>query len=268
MILANHGIIASSSGVSQFDADALSFITAASISDSTQQSAINTLVTDLKTYNIWTKMKAIYPFVGGSAISHSYNLKDINNFSLVFSGGGTHGSGGYFPQSNAYANTGLNVNSVNFPSIDSLSATIYSRSDTNIGVNDFGVHTGVAKRFFEINIRDTNILYAVAGHSGSSYLTNANTDSLGLYTVNRINSTDIKVFKNGNTLTTASQSSSSTVYGNQPVYISALNNNGTPLYYSNRNIAFASFGDGLTDTEALNTYTAVQAYQTTLNRQV
>lgn len=32
--------------------------------------------------------------------------------------------------------------------------------------------------------------------------------------------------------------------------------------------AFASIGDGLTDTEAVNFYTAVQRFQTTLGRQV
>jgi len=40
------------------------------------------------------------------------------------------------------------------------------------------------------------------------------------------------------------------------------------IEYSNRNIAFASIGDGITDTEASNFYTAVQAFQTTLSRQV
>ncbi len=35
------------------DSDAQAFITAASITDATQQSAINTLVTDLKGYEIW-----------------------------------------------------------------------------------------------------------------------------------------------------------------------------------------------------------------------
>jgi hypothetical protein len=39
-------------------------------------------------------------------------------------------------------------------------------------------------------------------------------------------------------------------------------------YYTDRECAFASIGDGLTDTEAANFYTAVQAYQTTLSRQV
>jgi len=43
---------------SSVDPDAQAFITAASITDPTQQSAINQLVLDLKGYSIWTKMKA------------------------------------------------------------------------------------------------------------------------------------------------------------------------------------------------------------------
>jgi hypothetical protein len=49
------------------------------------------------------------------------------------------------------------------------------------------------------------------------------------------------------------------------MYIGASRNNAN---YFNNEIAFSSIGDGLTDTEAANFYTAVQAYQTTLSRQV
>ena len=76
MILANYGIIASSGA--SFDADAQAFITAAVITDNTQITAINTLVTDLKAYNIWSKMKALYPFVGGTASTHKWNLIVFN----------------------------------------------------------------------------------------------------------------------------------------------------------------------------------------------
>ena len=51
------------------DQDVTNFILASGISDSVQTSAIETLVSDLKSYGLWTKMKAIYPFVGGSAAS-------------------------------------------------------------------------------------------------------------------------------------------------------------------------------------------------------
>ena len=50
--------------------------------------------------------------------------------------------------------------------------------------------------------------------------------------------------------------------------ISAVNRNNIPVFFSSKECAFASIGDGLTDTQASNFYTAVQAFQTTLSRQV
>jgi len=50
-------------GGTSLDPDAAAFLTAAGITDPTQQSAINTLVLSLKADGLWTKMKAIYPFV-------------------------------------------------------------------------------------------------------------------------------------------------------------------------------------------------------------
>ena len=47
-----------------------------------------------------------------------------------------------------------------------------------------------------------------------------------------------------------------------------LNSNGSIVQYSDRRFQFASIGSGLTDTEASNFYTAVQAMQTTLSRNV
>jgi hypothetical protein len=38
--------------------------------------------------------------------------------------------------------------------------------------------------------------------------------------------------------------------------------------YSNRQLAFGGFGSNFTATDAANYYTAVQAFQTTLSRQV
>ena len=52
------------------------------------------------------------------------------------------------------------------------------------------------------------------------------------------------------------------------MYIGASNWTGTTNQYTPHQNAFTSIGDGLTDTEAANLYTAVQAFQTALNRQV
>jgi hypothetical protein len=54
----------------------------------------------------------------------------------------------------------------------------------------------------------------------------------------------------------------------QKVYLGALNFNGAADFFSNQRIALSTIGDNLTAMEEGNLYTAVQAYQTTLSRQV
>ena len=111
------GIYVPSGGGGALDPDAEAFLTAATITDPTEISAVNQLVIDMKDAGIWTKMKAVYPFVGGTATTHKWNLKDPQDtnaaFRLTFNGGWTHSSSGALPNgTNAYADTYLNVDSV------------------------------------------------------------------------------------------------------------------------------------------------------------
>jgi hypothetical protein len=55
--------------ISGLDSDASAFITATGLSGTTQKSAITTLVKDLKSSGLWSKMKAVYPMV-----TDNYNL--------------------------------------------------------------------------------------------------------------------------------------------------------------------------------------------------
>ena len=66
------------------DPDAFRFIEIANITDPTQASAINGLVVGLKSNNLWDKMQVIYPFVGGNAFSHKWNLKDPRDLNSEF----------------------------------------------------------------------------------------------------------------------------------------------------------------------------------------
>jgi hypothetical protein len=132
MFLATHGILARAASGGGVDPDAQAFITAAGITNPTQQAAINTLVVDLKGYNVWTKMKALYPFVGGTASQHKFNLKDPRDldaaFRLVFNGGVTHNSNGVtFNGTNGYADTKLSPNSTLLQNNNSIS--VYSRAN-------------------------------------------------------------------------------------------------------------------------------------------
>ena len=58
-----------------------------------------------------------------------------------------------------------------------------------------------------------------------------------------------------------------TTASNANIYLGARNIGGGNQYAA-RECAFASIGDGLTDTDVSNLYTAVQAFQTTLSRNV
>ena len=77
-----------------YDPDVQSFITAAALTDTTQKSALDDLVLDLKAAGLWTKMKALYPIVGGVAASHAVNLKTPGTYNLSFTAGWVHGSTG------------------------------------------------------------------------------------------------------------------------------------------------------------------------------
>jgi len=249
---------------SAIDPDAQAFITAASITDPTQQSAINTLVTDLKGYSIWTKFKAIYPIVGGSASSHAVNLKTPGTYNLTFATGWTHSSTGMTP-STTYANTSLIPSSV--LTLNSVHLSYYSRTNNlnNIHMGaDSALPLGTTYLYQAYN--SSLGLLSALNTSSSDYINNSVANSFGLSISSRTSSTDVALYKQGIKLN--ANTKNSLELPSVSVYIGARNSYGAGASFDNKQCAFASIGDGLTDTEAANFDTAVQAYQTTLNRQV
>lgn len=251
-------------GSTSTDPDAQAFITASGITDATQQSAINNLVTGLKTDGIWTKMKALYPFVGGTASAHKFNLKDPRDldaaFRLVFNGGWTHSANGATPNgTNAYANTylipstHLTTSSAHFAKYNRTNDLLGNKIDGVYNINSFLQHHYTAAN-------------AIIGEVGA-LISYTQTDSRGLFTATRTATNTSKLFKNS----TQQGSTNTSTITNIPIisaYIGARNSAGTAQYYNSYECAFASIGDGLTDTEAANFYTAVQTFNTALSRQV
>jgi hypothetical protein len=247
-----------------FDPDAQAFITAASITDPTQQAAINTLVVDLKGYNVWTKMKALYPFVGGTNAQHSWNLKNTAQYQISWFGGVTSSSNGIqFGGVNGYGDTGLNAASV--LGQDSTHFSFYSRTDVIANSVDMGISSVTRQlyllyRYGSSAFKAMNRTQAVAG---SLY-----TPTTGLLIANRPSSATEKYYHKGTLVDTITTASTGTISAN--VYIGGYNNLAAPTSreYSSKQSALISIGDGLTDTEAANFYTAVQAFQTTLGRSI
>jgi hypothetical protein len=259
---------------SAFDPDAQLFITNAAITEPVQQNAVNNLVLSLKSYGVWSKMKALYPFVGGTAAQHKFNLRNPidsdSAFRLVFNGGWVHSSTGALPNGvNSWANTFLKP-SLNLTN-NNYHVSHYSRTQQ---INTNAVDVGVLLEPIMIAVDQyysaVSAKAFVAGDYISTVILQNNTNTKGLLVGSRTSNVNAKMFFNGTqsgaTLTVNNTNALPT--GN--FYISALNhiNIGGAIDFSAKETAFSSIGDGLTDTEAANYYTAIQAFQTTLGRQV
>ena len=262
-------VVGASAGV---DTDAQAFITAATITDPTQQSAIDTLVKALKSANIWTKMKAIYPFVGGTATTHKYNLKDPRDltpaFRLVFSGNGIHSSNGYKPDGSAYAQTFLNPS--NDLTNNNYHLSHYSRDQITTGNSvDMGCSDGATTYMIGLTqwYQGLNAKGFVAGDF-NKLVTSTNNNTLGLHIGSRTSTISAKMYMNG--VQTGNELTTTNLSGliNRTMVIGGQQTAGGVAEYSTRQCAFASIGDGLSDAEAANFYTAVQTFQTTLSRAV
>lgn len=248
------------------DSDAQAFLTAAGITDPTISTAINTLVVQLKADNIWSKMKAIYPMVGGTASTHKWNLKDPRDldaaFRLQFFGGWTHSTNGAQPNgTNGYADTYFNA-LVNF-NINNTHLSIYSKT------NGTGYDLG--------NINGSNLTALSAGLGGVAYSDHYNyvtarvsqsvANTQGFYIGSRTNNVTHKLYKSGNQIGTTNTGASGIILS-LSLFLGALNASGLGTIYSNKQYSLCSIGDGLTDTESANFSTAVQTFQTSLSRQV
>lgn len=252
--------VVSSSGGTPVDPDAQAFITAAAITDPTQQSAINTLVTDLKGYGVWTKMKAVYPFVGGTASSHKFNLKDPRDldaaFRLVFNGGVTHTSNGITGSINGYADTFLNNNLM---AANNAHISIYSRTNNSGSYCDIGSWNGG----FGSMIYSSTFNSFQSSINSNQRVIQSNTNSNGFYLVTRLTTNSQTGQKNSTQYITSSVRNNYITTSFKILRPGDYNGE-----YSNRNLAFASIGDGLLDSEAANFYTAVQAFQVSLSRNI
>lgn len=258
MFLVNPFII----GGSAFDVDAQAFITATSITDPTQQSAVNQLVVDLKAASLWNKMKRIYPMIGGTADKHKYCLKSLTNG--TFYGGWTHSANGSLANgTTGYFDTGFAA-SGNLAQ-DSASFGLYVRNNAQGGWN--GAEGTAASYYILLSPRRTDDNFYSLINQNYVPASVASTDSRGLFVANRINSSTVKGWKNGVNVST-NAGATSTGLGNNSIYFGAYNGFGSATAYCPWEYAFVFVGDGLTDQNNSDLYTAVQAFQTTLSRNV
>jgi len=252
------GLTARPAAAGGFDADAQTFFTDADITDATQRTAVNDLVVGLKANGTWSKYHAIYPLVGGTASRHSYNLKNPATFQITWAGTVTHNSDGVTGNgTNGTGDTGYieNTNST----ANSLHLSCYSRSNFTAAATDIGTRiTNPNSSRLVLSWTDNNTYYAM----NSADFSIANVGTTGHFVVARTSSSLTKLYRNGAVRTTNTSAPGIL----QTAAYAVLSLPGAE--FSNRNYALFTIGLGLTDSEVAADYTTIQAYQTTLSRQV
>jgi hypothetical protein len=246
-----------------FDSDAMAYfsrVTAAGGTlTNTEKSAVNTLTLSMKADGIWNSMLAIYPMVGASSAACAQNLKS-SSYTGTFSAGWTFSSTGALPNgTSAYMNTGFVPSTW---SVSSQHMTYYSRTNASADY-DMGSYDAASARETGLLCKLGSLAYFTLS---VNFVSAANTDGRGYFVATRTGQSVSKYFKN-NTLIV---SNNSTCFGNNTtsITLAASNRPTGALGFGNKECAFSSIGTGLDDTQAGNLYTAVQAFNTTLSRQV
>jgi hypothetical protein len=266
MFVSTHGITARPTS-SAYGTLTTAWIAATGETDTTIIGALNTLETDLTTYGLTSKIKALYPMVGGTAAKHKFNFMDARDldaaFRLTFNGGWTHASTGAKPNgTNAYADSffiPLTNNIVNSSHLSYYSRTLVS--DFTIPIGCYGTS---GTDYNQIAISFGGTTYCNPNNAGTATGVTFSSNSQGFFIASRTSSTNVFGQRNAAQITGTAATSRN---GNS-IYLGALHSGLLTSYYSTKECAFASIGDGLTTTEAANFYTAVQTFQTALSRNV
>jgi hypothetical protein len=236
------------------------WIAATGETSTTILNALNTFEAGLIANSLTTKFNALYPFVGGTNTKHSFNFINTLNFQLTFNGGWTHSATGALPAFNGYADTGLLPSTV--LALNDTHSSVYLRTNTATGV-DLGVQTSPTNYY--IAARNSGG-FAFFNLNQGTFSAVSNSPATGYYLGSRTASNVNRGYKNG--VTVISSTAISTTRPTLSIYLGAINLSGVASGFSQRELAMASIGSGLTAGEASTLYTLIQAMQTSLSRNV
>lgn len=244
------------SGGIAYDVNALNYFTRNStLTDVTQKIAINQFYIDLKSYGLFgSSLRAFWFDFLGNSTKCSYNGANPSE-QTTYTSGWTFSSSGSKPNgTNAYCDTGIKPSDL---------------SQNAIGIGIY-IRENITETSFDIGASNSNYVAISSLLSGSfygginqnSFLTSANSDSKGFYSVTRTTSSLIKSFKNG--ILKVTDTTTSTTPEAINIFKGGLNRGGGILYPSTRQFAFSYIDNGLTETQVANLNTCVTSLMTTL----
>jgi hypothetical protein len=251
-----------------FDVHADNYLQRAGIASDAQKTALTIMVKKLKGKNLWQTFKAFYPFLGGTAASHSHNLIS-SSYQITWNGTLTHSSLGVKGNgSTGYGNPAFNPTTAGL-GLNSTHASCYINvGDTTNGCQ-FGAPSGLANaenfQFALFGVGGSNFKFFDCYGTNTGRISVAHAGNTGMYTGSRTAANASNLYKNGVVIGTTSGASETLL--NSDLFLFARNQAGAGAFTDCR-MAMMSFGLGLTSQQQADLYTIVQEYQTSLGRQV
>jgi hypothetical protein len=242
------------------DPDATAYITAAGITDPTEQAAVNQLVLDLKgsgsttnNTDVWGSSYAIYPLSPTSLAAAEYNLKDPTT-NITWLNSPTHAVTGITGNGvNAYGLTGYNSASLGW---DKSNAGLtysgeYSEADYPLGSLQ-------NPKFFGIR-NASGFKGSYVGSNSTAAL--AATTARNVATASRTSTTSNKMFINGVQIAENINSELNDL-PNVNIMVLALANGASPFAPFAGEIDFVALHTGLTNNQAKDLSDAITTYNT------
>ncbi len=258
---------------SSYDADAQIYFAAVSAAGGTlsaiEKDAFSNYVAGLKTDGNWSKLKLLYPFMGGNAASNAINAKSPGTYNITWSGTVTHSATGVdFDGTTGYGNTNFDASS-GMSDINSSHLSLYVMENVQaVGqYADIGFLNGTTSGWFTQIKRNDGTLYFDCGTSASRVSVAGNTNAIGYYVESRTSSTLSTVYKDGSSFGSNSSANTAT-HGNFNIkmLVGALNTATVPANYSARKLGFVTIGDGLSSGEADNMDSRFQTFKTAVGK--
>ncbi|HTQ49259.1 MAG TPA: hypothetical protein VMJ12_01015, partial [Candidatus Acidoferrales bacterium] len=245
------------------DPDAQTFINAAGLTNLTAQNAINSLVLAMKADGTWSKMDCIYPLVGGTSNTCSWNLRNTSKFRIAWTGSMTFNANGITGDaSTAFGDTQFNPTTATSPNY-ALNSASYGFYNKTASPTDNSCLMGIiAANFASVRVLSGN--YVQRGPNDANGVQGQPPVVTGLIASTRTSSSTVTIYTPSTS--TGSGSSTSSAVPNGDFYLDAEDNGGL-FKPSNANLAFAFIGSALSSTDYSNLAADVLAFQTALSRQ-
>ena len=228
-----------------------------------QKDAANAFIVTLKGYSIWTKIQALYLFMGGTAAAHAINWKNPGTYDITWYNSPTHSANGVQFGGTAYGDTG--VGSVNAESAGHFGYV----NSLNTVDTAFPIVAAQSDSFLldaVLSIGADNLVLSMFGAQSARSGDTMPNRSIGFIFGGRSDGTTLnqRISATPYSYTTSASGSTSP---NLNLFIGAYNYEGSAAVHGNGRLAMAGVSDTVLDASELAFFdTAATTLQTALSR--